>query len=52
MMVNPGDGIPIDLTNFRGGVYFINVEGDLYSESVRFIYIPGENPTAGPENCN
>ena len=52
MMVNPGDGIPIDLTDFRGGVYFINVEGDLYSESVRFIYIPGENPTAGPENCN
>ncbi|MFN0188305.1 MAG: M43 family zinc metalloprotease [Bacteroidia bacterium] len=52
MMVNPGDGIPIDLTPFRGGVYFLNVEGDLYSESVRFIYIPSENSFAGPENCN
>ncbi|MBK9637752.1 MAG: T9SS type A sorting domain-containing protein [Bacteroidetes bacterium] len=52
MMINPGDGIPIDLTNYRGGVYFVNVEGDLYSESVRFIYIPSETTTEGPENCN
>lgn len=52
MMINPGDGIPIDLTLYNGGVYFLNVEGDLYSESVRFIYIPSENSFAGPENCN
>ncbi|MBP7245391.1 MAG: T9SS type A sorting domain-containing protein [Bacteroidia bacterium] len=52
MMINPGDGIPIDLTLYHGGVYFLNVEGDLYSESVRFIYIPSENSSAGPENCN
>lgn len=52
MMVNPGDGIPINLLNFTGGVYFLNVDGDIYSESVRFIYIPGENSSAGPENCN
>jgi hypothetical protein len=52
MMINPGDGIPINLLNFTGGVYILNVDGDIYSESVRFIYIPGENSTAGPENCN
>lgn len=52
MMINPGDGIPIDLTLYHGGVYFLNVEGDLYSESVRFIYIPSENSSSGPENCN
>ena len=52
MMINPGDGIPIDLVHFTGGVYFLNVDGDIYSESIRFIYLPSENSSAGPENCN
>lgn len=52
MMINPGDGIPVDLLLYSGGVYFLNVDGDIYSESIRFIYIPSENSSAGPENCN
>ncbi|MBK9399488.1 MAG: T9SS type A sorting domain-containing protein [Bacteroidetes bacterium] len=52
MNLNPGDAIPLDLTSFQSGVYLLNIEGDLFSESVRFIYLPGENGVNGPTNCN
>ncbi len=50
--INPGDAVPVDLTSVTGGVYFLQLEGDLFSESVRFIYIPDEVNIPGPVNCN
>lgn len=52
ILVNPGDAIPVNLTGFQAGVYFLRIEGDIFSESVRFIYLPMEMSTDGPVNCN
>jgi len=52
MMVNPGDAIPLDLHGFYAGVYFLSIEGDLFSENVRFIYLPGAEAANAPINCN
>lgn len=52
MNLNPGDALPLDLTTLQAGVYILNLEGDLFSESVRFIYLPSEISSDGPANCN
>ncbi len=52
MNINPGDAIPLDLSNFTSGVYILNLEGDLFSENVRFLYLADDESSAGPTNCN
>lgn len=51
-MVNPGDAISIPLINQAAGIYIARISGDLYDESVKFIYLPGENTVNGASTCN
>lgn len=52
IIINPGDAIPLNLSNLQSGVYILNIEGDLYTDSVRFLYLPGEETIPGPTKCN
>jgi hypothetical protein len=51
-IVNPGDAISIPLINQAAGIYIARISGDLYDESVKFIYLPGENTVNGASTCN
>ncbi|MFN8153095.1 MAG: M43 family zinc metalloprotease [Bacteroidia bacterium] len=52
MTINPGDAFSVDLTNYPSGCYYVNVTGDVYSESVKLMYLPGDDPAASEIICN
>jgi len=50
--INPGDAVPLDFTGLGKGVYFVNISGEQYSESIKVICLPGENAGPAPSSCN
>lgn len=50
--INPGDAFTIDMTNYPSGCYFVQIVGDLFSESLKLIYLNEEKQSFTSINCN
>lgn len=49
--INPGDAISLDMSGYSSGCYFIQITGDVYTESLKLIYLPESNNAAEVPNC-
>ena len=52
LMINPGDAFLVNLSKYPSGCYHIRVTGDVYTDSIKIIYISGDGNSSAPVNCN
>ncbi len=49
--INPGDVFSVDMTLYPTGCYFVQVIGDIFTESIKLIYLKTESSSPTITNC-